>query len=78
MEQRPVSYGTSEVTTFRNSTAGSLGLLIKDYVKNGDPRAKAAIIWMMIASLYVLVFPTLMSAVTGYAANSQGRFFSAR
>jgi hypothetical protein len=27
---------------------------------------------MLVASLYVLLFPTLMSAVTGYASNSQG------
>jgi hypothetical protein len=78
MEQRPVSYGTFEATTFRNPTAVSLWLLTKDYLRNGDPRAKAAIMWMMIASLYVLVFPNRMSAVTGYAANSQGRFFLAR
>jgi hypothetical protein len=77
MEQRPVSYGTFEAITFRNSTFASLWLMTRDYATNGGVRAKAAITWMIMASLYVLAFPTLMSAMTGYASNSQGMLSSA-
>jgi hypothetical protein len=73
MEQRPVSYGTFEAITFRNSTVVSLWLMLRDYATNGGGRAKAAIMWMIVASSYVLAFPTLMSAVTGYSSNSQGK-----
>lgn len=48
--------------------------MIKDYATNGGLQAKAAIAWMIIASSYILIFPTLMSAVTGYATNNQGTF----
>ena len=73
LEHRPVSYTTFEAITFHNSTLFSVWLMIKDWVRNGGPRAKAAVMWMIVASLYVLAFPTLMSAVTGYTSNTRGK-----
>jgi hypothetical protein len=57
MERKPVSYGTFEAINFRNSTIFSLGLMMKNYATNGGLRTKTAIAWMIVASLYVLVFP---------------------
>jgi hypothetical protein len=67
-----VSCGIFEAITFRNSTIFSLWRMMKNYATNGGLRTKSTIAWMIVASLYVLVFPILMSAVTGYATNSEG------
>ena len=75
MEQTPVSYETFEAITFHNTTLFSLWLMIKNYTTNGGSRARVAILWMLFASLYVLAFPALMSAMTGYDSNSQGGLY---
>jgi hypothetical protein len=43
MEQTPVSYGTFEAITFRNTTVFSLWLMIKDYTTNGGSRARSPV-----------------------------------
>jgi hypothetical protein len=66
MERSSVSFDTFESVTLRGSSVGALFCLIKDYVTSRGIRAKLAMSWMVLAMSYVLVFPTLMSAMTGY------------
>jgi hypothetical protein len=70
MERSPVSLKTFESITLQNSSVLALGNLIKDYSTNSGVRAKLSVFWMILALSYVLGFPTLMSAMTGYSGTS--------
>jgi hypothetical protein len=67
MERSPVSLETFESVTLQNSSGRALVNLIKDYSTNGGARAKLSVSWMILSLSYVLGFPTLMSAMTGYS-----------
>ncbi|KAL9618766.1 MAG: hypothetical protein Q9160_006560 [Pyrenula sp. 1 TL-2023] len=69
MENSPVSYGTFEALTF--NTAGLLTIirLMKNYYTNATIRAKFAIFWIIVASIWVAAFPTFASAMSGYSPN---------
>jgi hypothetical protein len=67
MERSAISFDTFESVTLQGSSMRALVNLIKDYFTNPGPRAKLALSWMILALSYVLVFPTLMSAMTGYS-----------
>ncbi|KAK5059893.1 hypothetical protein LTR84_009776 [Exophiala bonariae] len=69
MESTSVSYGTYEAITLQSgSITGSLKLA-RDLFKNPTMRAKFLIFWIIISALFVLLFPTMASAMSGYAAN---------
>lgn len=70
MERSPVSFDTFEGVALQGSSVQALVGLIKDYVTNRGTRAKLAVSWMIFAMSYVLIFPTLMSAMTGYRGTS--------
>lgn len=70
MERSPASFKTFESITLQNSSVWALGNLIKDYSTNSGVRAKLSVSWMILALSYVLGFPTLMSAMTGYSGTS--------
>lgn len=75
MERSPVSLETFESVTLQNSSGRALVNLIRDYSTNGGARAKLSVSWMILSLSYVLGFPTLMSAMTGYSGtpwHSQG------
>jgi hypothetical protein len=67
MESSPVSFDTFEAVALQGSSVQALVGLVKDYVTNRGIRAKLAVSWMILAISYVLLFPTLMSAMTGYS-----------
>jgi hypothetical protein len=67
MERSPVSFETFESVTLQNSSVLALVNLIKGYSTNSGARAKLSVSWMILALSYVLGFPTLMSAMTGYS-----------
>lgn len=67
MERSAVSFDTFESVTLQGSSMRALVNLIRDYFTNRGLRAKLAVSWMILALSYVLVFPTLMSAMTGYS-----------
>ena len=70
MERSPVSFKTFESITLQDSSVWALANLIKDYSTNSGIRAKLSVSWMILALSYVLGFPTLMSAMTGYSGTS--------
>jgi hypothetical protein len=70
MERSPVSFATFESVTLQNSSVWALVNLVKDYSTNSGVRAKLSVSWMILALTYVLGFPTLMSAMTGYSGTS--------
>jgi hypothetical protein len=75
MERSPVSLETFESVTLQNTSVRALVNLIKDYSANSGARAKLSVSWMILSLSYVLGFPTLMSAMTGYSGtprHSQG------
>lgn len=70
MERKSVSYGTFEVLGFQTASATTIFKLMRDYLTNHGVRAKLSILWIILSSIYVVAFPTLASAMTGYSANS--------
>jgi hypothetical protein len=71
METDPVSYGTFESMAFTSPTFVSPFILIRDFVTNRGLRAKAAVAWTIIASFYVLAFPSLNDTLSGYSTNTE-------
>jgi hypothetical protein len=71
MEHAPVSYGTFEAITLQSGSLVALIKLGRDYLLNNGLRAKLAILWTIISSAFVLAFPTLTSAMSGYSANEE-------
>jgi hypothetical protein len=71
METEPVSYGTFESMAFTSPTFVSPFILIRDFVTNKGLRARVAVGWTIIASFYVLAFPTLNDTVSGYSTNME-------
>jgi hypothetical protein len=67
MERSSVSLQTFESVTLQNLSASALTNLIKGYSTNSGVRAKLSVSWMILSLSFVLGFPTLMSAMTGYS-----------
>lgn len=72
METAPVTYRTFW-TSFMQSEAslGSIVRLIRDFASRRGLRSKVAMAFMVITMVFVMVFPTLASAMTGYTANNE-------
>jgi hypothetical protein len=66
MERAPVSFDTFESVTLQGSSVQALVNRIRDYLTNRGTRAKLAVFGMILAMSFLLIFPTLMSAMTGY------------
>ena len=71
MESSPVSYGTFEAITLQNGSLTACLKLARDLLKNRTIQARATVIWMIISAIFVLAFPTIISAMTGYSVNIQ-------
>ncbi|ERF68471.1 hypothetical protein EPUS_03789 [Endocarpon pusillum Z07020] len=69
MEASSVSHDTFKAVTLQNDTITGTAVLIKSFFKTGGRRAKLAIFWTIIASLFILFVPTWLSAMTGYTAD---------
>jgi hypothetical protein len=69
MESSPVSYGTFEAVTLQSGSLTAGLKLARDLLKNRTAQARASVLWMIISASFVLAFPTILSAMTGYSAN---------
>ena len=69
MESSPVSYGTFEAVTLQHGSLSSNFKLARDLLKNRTAQARAAMLWIIISACFVLAFPTILSAMSGYSAN---------
>jgi hypothetical protein len=73
MELHPTSYKLYAAVAFETTTIGTLGVLAKEFLAFGQGTWKRffrwlAILSMLLSTIYVLSFPTLMAAMTGYIA----------
>ncbi|KAF1962068.1 hypothetical protein CC80DRAFT_434807 [Byssothecium circinans] len=76
MEIHLTSYKMYTAVAFQTNTLTTLGVLGKEFLAFGKGSWKRFFRWlamlcMLISTLYVLAFPTLMSAMTGYIATSE-------
>ncbi|KAG9194140.1 hypothetical protein G6011_04175 [Alternaria panax] len=76
MEMHHTSYKLYAAVAFETTTMGTLGVLGKEFLAFGAGTWKRLFRWlailsMLLSTLYVIAFPTLMAAMTGYIATSQ-------
>lgn len=69
MESSPASYTNFEAITLQNPSIYSIFSLIRDWYGNKGARAKLLILWIILASSYVVAFSMLLSAMTGESLN---------
>lgn len=69
MEHDPVPYGTFEAVTLQNVSLIALLKLARNYLRNKGTRARTVVAWIIVSAAFVLAFPTLTSAMSGYSAN---------
>jgi hypothetical protein len=72
MQTRPVTFNTFR-TIFMNSESLVVGVpcLIRDFSRRHGLQSKLAMVFMVATMVFILVFPTFGSAMTGYSANVQ-------
>ena len=68
MEGPQVSYHTFAAFGFQPGTAAGALMLGKNFLSNRSLRSKRIVSWVLIATLYIVAFPTLSSAMTGYTS----------
>lgn len=68
MEGSPVSYHTFAALAFEPGTITGVIMLAKDFASNRTFRSKMVVSWVLMATLYIVAFPTLLSAMTGYTS----------
>ncbi|KAF2123093.1 hypothetical protein BDV96DRAFT_510824 [Lophiotrema nucula] len=71
MECHLTSYKMYTAVAFQTTTMSTLGVLLKEFLAYGEKSWKRFFRWlamlcMVLSTLYVLSFPTLMAAMTGY------------
>jgi hypothetical protein len=72
METGPITYHTFWTIFMQDHTSlRSIYRLIRDFVSKRALRSAVAMTFMIISMTFVLVFPTLASAMTGYTANNE-------
>lgn len=78
MEHHFTSYKLYAAVAFETTTLSTLGVLAKEWLAFGSAKSiwKRILRWlallsMLLSTLYVLSFPTLMGAMTGYIATSE-------
>lgn len=69
MENTAVSHDTFKAVTLQNDTISGVLILSKDFFRTGGARARWAMLWTILAGLFVLAIPTWSSAMTGYTAD---------
>ncbi|KAF2822278.1 hypothetical protein CC86DRAFT_458744 [Ophiobolus disseminans] len=75
-EQHGTSWKMYAAVAFETTSLGTLGVLVKEFLSYGKGSWKRFFRWlglvcMFFSTLYVLSFPTLMAAATGYIAKSE-------
>lgn len=74
MELSPVAYGTFEALTFDQASISQALKLIRNMSTSQGIPGKIRVAWMIFASMFVVAFSTLASAMTGYSAQLEPRF----
>ena len=66
METTSVSYDVYSTLVFDTTSLLSTWLATKALIKSGSWRSRIFMLWFCLATFYILSFPTLMGAATGY------------
>jgi hypothetical protein len=71
MEITPISYGTFKTIFLDEGPSfwSTIGLM-REFIWYRALDSKVAMTWMILSSSFVVLFPTLASAMTGYSGNS--------
>ncbi|KAH7385960.1 hypothetical protein BKA66DRAFT_569276 [Pyrenochaeta sp. MPI-SDFR-AT-0127] len=70
MEIMPITFDTYRIIFLQNdSLISGIPCMIRDFTSRLRLRSRSAMIFIIATSLYILTFPTLGSAMTGYSAN---------
>lgn len=70
MEVQPITFNTYRMIFLQNESL-ILGIprLIRDFSKRRSLHSRFAMVFMILTMIFVLVFPSLGSAMTGYSGN---------
>jgi hypothetical protein len=71
METSQVSYDTFGAITLRDISLSGFFSLCRDLSFKRSLRTNLALLWIVISASFILVFPTLAGAMTGYNINTQ-------
>ena len=74
LEKTSVSYDLYTSLVFDTTSLLSTWKATKVIVKSGSYRSRVFMIWFSLATLYILAFPTLMGAATGYVNPSNSGY----
>lgn len=69
MEHDAISYGTFEAITLRPDSWVALWNLNRDFLYNKGVRARVTAVWLIMSMLFIVAFPSMISAMSGYSAN---------
>ncbi|OAP58703.1 hypothetical protein AYL99_07793 [Fonsecaea erecta] len=69
MREAPVSYNTFESLAFVPPSLIRTGRLAADLLTNRGWRARLIIVWIVLSSLFVLSFSSLITAMSGYSSD---------
>ncbi|KIW28399.1 uncharacterized protein PV07_08066 [Cladophialophora immunda] len=69
MREAPVSYNTFESLAFVPPSLVRTGRLAADLLTNRGWRARLIIVWVVLSSLFVLSFSSLITAMSGYSSD---------
>jgi hypothetical protein len=72
MAAAPITFGTFRTVFLHNEASFiSIPRLVRDFSKRRGLQSRAAMVFIIATLIFVLVFPTFGSALTGYSANVQ-------
>jgi hypothetical protein len=71
LEWAPTPHRTFEGVSIHGPTFWTTWLLVKDLPRHSSKKGKALFIFILISCLWILAFPTLLSAMTGYISASE-------
>lgn len=74
LEKTPVSYDLYTSLVFDTTSLLSTWKATKVIVKSGSSQSRVFMMWFSLATLYILAFPTLMGAATGYVNPSNSGY----
>lgn len=70
-ETSPVTYDTFCTIALRDVSLAGLFVLCRDAFYKRGLRTNLTLLWIVISASFVLIFPTLVGAMTGYSVNTQ-------
>lgn len=73
MQVSPITFNTFKTIFVARdaNTATGVSRLIRDFTRRKSLPNKAATVFMVVTMVYVLIFPTFVSSMSGYSANVQ-------